>query len=152
MAMHSTGVSHIAVCVRDLDESLKFYRDILGMTVTVDRVQDTSTGGLPHVYAHNRSTRRQAVLSYGDGAVPTLVMTSHPGGDADGGPIKLDQVGISHISFSVSDVKALADDLIAAGVELAGPMDGFTNADGEVSSIFVYDPDGILVQFDSGGG
>ena len=88
MAMHSTGVSHIAVCVRDLDESLKFYRDILGMTVTVDRVQDTSTGGLPHVYAHNRSTRRQAVLSYGDGGVPTLVMTSHPGDDADGGPIK----------------------------------------------------------------
>jgi catechol 2,3-dioxygenase-like lactoylglutathione lyase family enzyme len=79
-------------------------------------------------------------------------MTSHPGDDADGGPIKLDQVGISHISFSVSDVKALADELIAAGVELAGPMDGFTNANGEVSSIFVYDPDGILVQFDSGGG
>jgi hypothetical protein len=31
-------------------------------------------------------------------------------------------------------------------------MDGFTNADGEVSSIFVYDPDGILVQFDAGAG
>ncbi|MYC32097.1 MAG: VOC family protein [Chloroflexi bacterium] len=152
MAMNSSGVSHIAVCVRDLDESLKFYRDILGMTVTVDRVQDTSTGGLPHVYAHDRSTRRQAILSYGDGAVPTLVMTSHPGDDTDGAPIKLDQVGISHISFSVPDVKALADELIAAGVELAGPMDGFTNADGRVSSIFVYDPDGILVQFDAGGG
>ena len=81
------------------------------MTVTVDRVQDTSTGGLPHVYAHDRSTRRQAILSYGDGAVPTLVMTSHPGDDADGSAIKLDQVGISHISFSVSDVKALADQL-----------------------------------------
>jgi lactoylglutathione lyase len=150
--MQSSGVSHIAVCVRDLDKSLEFYRDILGMTVTVDRMQDTSTGGLPHVYAHNRSTRRQAVLTYGDSAVPTLVMTSHPGDDSDGGPIKLDQVGISHISFSVSDVKGLADELMSKGVELAGPMDGFTNANGEVSSIFVYDPDGILVQFDSGGG
>ncbi len=57
MPMNATAVSHIAVCVRDLDESLKFYRDILGMTVTVDRVQDTSTGGLPHVYAHHRVTR-----------------------------------------------------------------------------------------------
>ena len=46
MAMNSSGVSHIAVCVRDLDKALAFYRDILGMTVTVDRVQDTSTGGL----------------------------------------------------------------------------------------------------------
>ena len=152
MAMQASGVSHIAVCVRDLDKSLEFYRDILGMTVTVDRVQDTSTGGLPHVYAHDRSTRRQAILSYGDGAIPTLVMTSHPGDDPDGGPIKLDQVGISHISFTVADVKGLADELISKGVALAGPLDGFTNANGEVSSIFVYDPDGILVQFDSGGG
>ena len=82
--------------------------------------------------------------------MPALAMTSHPGDDADGAAIKLDQVGSSHISFSVPDVKALADALIAAGVELAGPMDGFTNANGEVSSIFVYDPDGILVQFDAG--
>lgn len=152
MAMQASGVSHIAVCVRDLDESLKFYRDILGMTVTVDRVQDTATGGLPHVYAHDRATRRQAILSYGDGAIPTLVMTSHPGDNPDGAPIKLDQVGISHISFTVPDVKGLADELISKGVELAGPLDGFTNADGAVSSIFVYDPDGILVQFDGGSG
>ena len=152
MAMNASGVSHIAVCVRDLDESLKFYRDILGMTVVVDRVQDTGSGRLPHVYAHRRATRRQAILSYGEGAIPTLVMTSHPGDDADGAPIKLDQVGISHISFTVPDVKALAQELIDQGVELAGPLDGFTNADGDVSSIFVYDPDGILVQFDGGSG
>ena len=152
MAMQASGVSHIAVCVRDLDESLKFYRDILGMTVTVDRVQDTTSGGLPQVYAHRRATRRQAILSYGAGAIPTLVMTSHPGDAPDGAPIKLDQVGISHISFTVPDVKALADELISKGVELAGPLDGFTNADGAVSSIFVYDPDGILVQFDGGSG
>ena len=152
MAMNATGVSHIAACVRDLDESLKFYRDILGMTVVVDRVQDTATGGLPHVYAHHRATRRQAILSYGEGAIPTLVMTTHPGDNADGAPIKLDQVGISHISFTVPDVKALADELISKGAALAGPMDGFTNASGEVSSIFVYDPDGILVQFDAGAG
>jgi catechol 2,3-dioxygenase-like lactoylglutathione lyase family enzyme len=79
-------------------------------------------------------------------------MTSHPGDNPDGSPIKLDQIGISHLSFTVGDVKALAAELTAKGVQLAGPMDGFTNAQGEVSSIFVYDPDGILVQFDSGGG
>ena len=79
-------------------------------------------------------------------------MTCHPGDQPDGEPIKLDQIGISHISFTVPDVKALAEELVAKGVQLAGPLEGFTNAQGEVSSIFVYDPDGILVQFDSGGG
>jgi glyoxylase I family protein len=150
--MEATGISHIAICVRDLDKSLEFYRDILGMKVLADRMQDTTTGGLPHVHKHSRKTRRQVRLAYGEGAIPTLTMTCHPGEEPDGEPIKLDQIGISHISFTIKDVKALAEELIAKGVPLAGPMDGFTNPRGEVSSIFVYDPDGILVQFDSGGG
>jgi catechol 2,3-dioxygenase-like lactoylglutathione lyase family enzyme len=149
--MEATGISHIAICVRDLDKSLEFYRDILGMKVLADRMQDTTTGGLPHVHKHSRKTRRQVRLAYEEGAIPTLTMTCHPGEEPDGEPIKLDQIGISHISFTVKDVKALAEELIAKGVPLAGPMDGFTNPRGEVSSIFVYDPDGILVQFDSGG-
>ena len=40
--MDATGVSHIAICVRDLDKSLAFYRDILGMRIIFDEVQDLS--------------------------------------------------------------------------------------------------------------
>jgi catechol 2,3-dioxygenase-like lactoylglutathione lyase family enzyme len=151
--MDATGISHIAICVDDLDKSLAFYRDILGMKVTLDQVQDTTQGGLPHVYKHPRQTRRTVHVRYGEGnTTPSLVLTSHPGDQTDGAPIKLDQVGISHLSFTVRDVKALAEELVSKGVQLAGPMDSFTNAQGDVSSIFVYDPDGILVQFDSVGG
>jgi glyoxylase I family protein len=151
--MDATGISHIAICVRDVDKSLAFYRDILGMRVTLDQVQDTTAGGLPHVYHQARKTRRTVHLRYGDGhTTPFLVVTSHPNEDSVGQPIKLDQVGISHLSFTVRDVKALAEALIAKGVQLAAPLEAFTNAQGEVSSIFVYDPDGILVQFDTGSG
>ena len=52
--MDATGVSHIAICVRDIDRSLTFYRDILGMRVTLDEVQDTTRGGLPYIYKHQR--------------------------------------------------------------------------------------------------
>ena len=31
--MDCVGVSHIAFCVKDIDESLKFYRDIVVMIV-----------------------------------------------------------------------------------------------------------------------
>ena len=151
--MDATDVSHIAICVRDMDKSLAFYRDILGMRVTLDQVQDTTTGGLPHVYKHARKTRRTVHVRYGEGSTtPSLVLTSHPGDRADGEPIKLDQVGISHLSLTVSDVKALAQELVSKGVQMAGPMDSFTNGQGDVSSIFVYDPDGIRLQFDSGVG
>ena len=151
--MDATGVSHIAICVQDVEKSLAFYRDILGLRVTLDQVQDTTAGGLPHVYHHARKTRRTVHLRYGEGnTIPFLVVTSHPNEDSDGHPIKLDQVGISHLSFTVRDVKTLAEELIAKGVQLAAPLEAFTNAQGEVGSIFVYDPDGILVQFDSGSG
>jgi catechol 2,3-dioxygenase-like lactoylglutathione lyase family enzyme len=151
--VEATGISHIAFCVQDIEKSLAFYRDILGMQVTFDQVQDTTAGGLPHVYHQARKSRRTVHLRYGAAdSIPFLVVTTHPNEDANGQPIKLDQVGISHLSFTVKDVKALAAELTAKGVELAAPMEAFTNARGEVSSIFVYDPDGILVQFDNGSG
>ena len=150
--MDATGISHIAICVRDLDQSLTFYRDILGMRVASDRIQDTTTGGLPHVYKHGRKTRRQVRLMYGHGETsPTITMTSHPGEDPDGDPIKLDQIGISHLSFSVPDVKALAAELASKGVQFAGPLEARTDSQGNLGSFYIYDPDGILIQFDAGG-
>ena len=150
--MEATGVSHIAICVRDMEKSLAFYRDILKMRVTLDQVQDTTKGGLPHVYGHARKTRRTVHVQSGeDNTIPSLVLTTHPGEEADGGPIKLDQIGISHVSFSVKNLKGLAEELQSSGVKLASPMEAFMDAQGNASSIFVYDPDGILVQFDSAG-
>jgi lactoylglutathione lyase len=150
--MEATGVSHIAVCVRDLDRSLAFYRNILGMRVDFDEVQDTTTGGLPSIYKHARKTRRTVHVRYGPGrTAPSLVLTSHPGEDSDGTPIKLDQVGISHLSFTVPDVKALAEELVSKGVEMAAPLEAFTGPDGQIRSIFVFDPDGIMLQFDDHG-
>ena len=45
--MDATGVSHIAICVSDLDRSLAFYRDILGMKVTADRIQTPPPAAFP---------------------------------------------------------------------------------------------------------
>ena len=145
--MEASCVTHIGICVRDMDKSLAFYRDALGMKVMGDRPTDPTEGGRQHNYKHARTTRRWVSLAYGDGATPTLTLTSHPGDSPDGDAILLDQVGISHISFGVEDVAGLAQELIAKGFGLAGPIESFTNEDGEIRSIYVRDPDGILVQF-----
>ena len=148
--MKAKSISHIAVCVRDLDKSLVFYRDILEMTVSLDAIQDTSTGSRAYTYKHHRDTRRVVHLGWGEGEEPYLVMTCHPGDEPDGEPIKLDQIGVSHFSFTVDDVMGLANELVAKGVEIPGGIEAFTNADGKLSAFYVIDPDGILVQFDGG--
>ena len=151
--MDATCVTHVGVCVRDMAESLKFYRDALGMKVVGEKITDITEGGTQTArldnYSLERNTRHWVSLSYGDDLTPTLTLTSHPGEKADGKPILLDQVGISHISFGVADVAALADELEAKGYGLAGSRESYTDSTGEIRSIYVRDPDGILVQFNT---
>ena len=147
--MEATCVTHIGICVRDMDKSLAFYRDILGMKVLGDRMTDPTESGRSHNYNRVRQARRWVSLSYGEGSSPTLTLTCHPGDEPDGQPIKLDEVGISHLSFGVQDVKGLTEELLAKGIELAGPLESFTDANGEIRSIYVQDPDGILIQFNT---
>jgi lactoylglutathione lyase len=147
-----SAISHIAICVRDLERSLRFYRDALGLRVDKDELQSTRTGGLPYLYRHRHAQRRVVHLRYGSGATtPFLVLTEHPGDPVSGEPIMLDQVGISHLSFTVPDVAEVTRRLLALGAETCGPPDAFKDASGRIRTVFFRDPDGILVQFDEGG-
>ena len=153
--MKAKGVSHIALCVADLEKSLEFYRDILGLTVKMHTTQEMARrpgAESAEMYERPRKARTVANIYFDEPTSPQpfLVLTSHPGDEVGGEPIKLDQKGISHISFEVENVKAYAEELIGKGVPLAGTMEDFTDDSGNVRTIFVYDPDGILVQFDEG--
>ena len=155
--MKANGVSHIAVCVADLERSLHFYRDLLGLTVRMHTTQDMARrpgAESAEMYQKPRQSRTVANVWFDDPDTtePFLVLTSHPGDEVGGEPIKLDQIGISHISFGVEDVRAYAEELMSRGVSLAGTLDDFTNDQGVMRTFFVYDPDGILVQFDQGPG
>ena len=155
--MKAKGVSHIAMCVADLDRSLHFYRDLLGLTVRLHTTQEMARrpgAESAEMYQMPRESRTVANVWFDDPEIaqPFLVLTSHPGSELEGDPIKLDQIGISHISFSVENVRAYAEELMAKGVPLAGTLDDFTNDQGVMRTFFVYDPDGILVQFDQGPG
>ena len=57
-SIQASAISHIALCVRDLERSLQFYRDGLGFQVTKDEVQDTGSGWL--AASHTTATRDAA--------------------------------------------------------------------------------------------
>lgn len=149
------GFSHVAMCVRDMDRSLAFYRDLLGLRVIKDEVQETSratrSDGLPYLYRADRRQRRIVYLRVGAASrSAVLVITEHPGEQVDGAPIMLDELGVSHVSFRVADVEAVAQRLLAQGAEPCAPLDAFRDASGRLRTVFFRDPDGIIVQFDSG--
>ncbi len=147
------GISHVAIGVRDMDRSLKFYRDLLGLEVRFDGMQPI--GGMPSLYASpDKGQRRAAHLTYGKGATKGfLVLSERPGG-TPGEAIKLDQVGISHFSWWVDDIRAIHTKLKHAGVKILVPpaetdSGGYGDAPGKKYLTCLFeDPDGIIVQLD----
>ena len=94
------GISHIAIGVRDMDKSLPFYRDVVGLRVVADEVE--RLGGMRGVTDHER---RAARLVWDNGLWATYVVLSQSPGTASGTPSKLDQIGIHHFSFYVDDLR-----------------------------------------------
>jgi len=144
------GVSHIAIGVSDMERSLPFYRDVLGLEVTVDRVE--VSGG-----AHPKN-RRACYLRWTRGATSSyVVLDQHLDRPPTGSPAELFQLGVHHVSFLTTDIEAVIARAQDAGFEVwsegrPGLRDGSANGepDGEhvVKTIIMRDPDGTLVQFD----
>ncbi len=147
------GISHVALGVRDMERSLRFYRDLLGCEVRYDAMQPI--GGMPSLYANPEKGQRRAVhLHYGAGAGGGFLVLSEMPGGTPGNAIKLDEVGISHFSWWVDDLRALHDKLKAAGVKiLVPPTEADSGGYGEqpgrkyLTCLF-EDPDGIILQLD----
>ena len=59
------GLDHVAIVVRDTDEALRFYRDILGLTVVFSEVLDEQGVRLTHLDLGN--THLQLVQPLSDG-------------------------------------------------------------------------------------
>ncbi len=147
--MVTNGVSHIAVGVRDMDASLRFYRDLLGFEVVRDEVQATQGTVLPALYQEPHDQRRVATLYWKKGPREAfLVLSEHSDKPVSGEPIKLDQIGIHHYAFWVENLPQVYAELKAKGADFVVPPTVTKTKDGNFNSTFLRDPDGILVQLD----
>lgn len=145
-------MSHIAVGVRDMEVALGFYRDVLGLRVTADKVEEFAQApGQPP------AQRRACYLRWVDGPHASfIVLDQQITHDIVGAPARLFQMGVHHFAFWVDDLDAMLDRVRAAGVTVLMGGEG-PGADtemygeppgGRVRSVFLQDPEGNYVQLD----
>jgi catechol 2,3-dioxygenase-like lactoylglutathione lyase family enzyme len=146
------AISHVAVGVSDMKRSLPFYRDLLGLKVSLDTeetIKFSAKSGEP------AEVKRHAIyMRWEDGPHATFIVLSQNHPVPSGEPLRLNQVGIHHFSFWVDNLKERVEKLKAAGVKfVVEPNESAGEAYGEphekriLTTIF-KDPDGTLIQFD----
>lgn len=138
------GIHHSVVVVRDLEASLRFYRDGLGLDLLQDRQVE---GDWPDLFG--APSRRVHAVFLGDPGVPddhagVLELNVFDGEVPEGPPPSPPRTGFLLLSFFV-DVEATLGRLAALG--LGGPPRRVTQSTprGPVTLATVRDPDGLLV-------
>lgn len=119
---------HAGVSVGDLDRSVAFYRDVLGM-VEVERT--TTASGTTLVF-----------LKMGEAGLIELI--HRPG--AVGGRYSANAPSVGHVCLHVDDLDAWIARLAAKDVALTSGPSTLQFPSGTVRLLFFADPDGIPVE------
>jgi catechol 2,3-dioxygenase-like lactoylglutathione lyase family enzyme len=136
-------VHHTGVVPRDLEKSLRFWRDGIGLEILSD-VPDVE-GDWPRLFGLGTQSAR--TISLGDPAdrsAGVLELVVFDDGFSPPPPAPLSS-GFLLVSFVGVDIEAMLDRLRSHGFEPVGRMQGNTaTAAFEVAT--VRDPDGVLVE------
>lgn len=140
------GIHHTSRVVRDMERSLGFYRDLLGMTVALDTEMEGEM--LEREVALEGASLRFVLLATRDDATYLELLEYHAprGADLPADATAAD-VGAHHVALIVDDIRSAYQRLTAAGVAFtyepqevgAGVFAGHWTA-------YCFDPDGLIVE------
>lgn len=135
------GIRHTGIVVSDMSRSLPFYRDLLGMEVWADFVDDS-----PYLQTLTEvpgARVRMVKLKAEDGiSIELLHYLSHPQAVPQGG--RSCDVGCNHVALQVEDIEALYEKLKTAGIRFHAPPS--ISPDGGAKVTYCRDPEDVVVE------
>jgi catechol 2,3-dioxygenase-like lactoylglutathione lyase family enzyme len=126
------GVNHLAMATGDMDKTIRFWRDLLGMRL----VAGLGRPGYRHYFFEISENDLIAFFEWSD--VEPIEEKDH------GRPVK-GPFAFDHVSIGVEtedDLWELKDTLAAAGIWVSEVIDH-----GFIHSIYAHDPNGIPIEF-----
>lgn len=144
MSIGVKTLDHVSVTVSDLERSLGFYRDLLGMDEVERHLLEGETistmAGKPGVVLE---VVRLAWPQTKEILLDLQRYVAPPGSVSEA---QLGDVGHSHICFGVDDIEGACRELRASDIELVSDPVEFQLSSGVLSVVFVKDPDGNVVE------
>lgn len=136
-----TNLRHTGIVVSDMERSLKFYRDLIGLKV----VKDFSEKGdyIDSILGLSGVHLRMVKLVTDDGSIIELLQyLSHPNQP----PIKskICDLGCSHVAFTVDNIDEEYNRLLEKGVIFNSPP--YISPDGYAKVTFCHDSDGMSIE------
>lgn len=139
------GVAHTGFTVADIERSIAFYRDLLGMVLVArqegQRPYLATITGFADVYL---KTAFLKVSPEADHVLELLEYTSHP---APPTPRETNRPGNGHLCFRVADITAMYERLAAHGVRFISPPTLITSGvNAGALGCYLRDPDGFTIE------
>ena len=143
--MSVLGVDHFGATVSDVEASLRFWRDLLGLEVTGRGTVEWEH--LDRLVALEDTRIEWVDLAVPGGGMVELSQYHRPSGKAVA-PGDENQPGCSHISLQVDDLAELLARLQDGRVttRTANPVDLVEGAYAGAKAAYVFDPDGIEIE------
>ena len=135
-------MTHVGICVADVERSIRFYRDLLGFAYRSElRVQGEPSDTLLRL----RGVDLHAVYLERDGTRIELLYYAAPPAIGDGAARPMNARGLTHLSLRVDQLKDTVQRLRAAGVRVLDET-LIDIPDFGAAAIFIADPDGTLIE------
>ena len=109
------GLHHVGITVKDLDASIRFYHDVLGLEFSNEPSPWFEGPDLGPAVGVPGAALRQVSLILGTSTLELLEYKSPPS-ETDR-PLPSNSVGASHVAFVVDDIHAKKAELEAKGIE-----------------------------------
>lgn len=132
-------MAHAALTTHDTEKCLSFYRDLLGSQVAIDYGEQPS-----ELKTHDPDGKMHVMMLADDDGLQCIETFEFYDTEQRelGEKYRHTDFWVPHAAFTVDDLRALYDKLVAEGVEVSIP---FTDVGG-YQFAYVYDFEGFLVE------
>jgi lactoylglutathione lyase len=147
--MPVTSIFHVGFSVRDIEASIRFYEEGLGLRLRHQQIQDNeytcSLVGYDNAVLHVAQFQLPAGDPPPSGHVLELIQYERPpGGEADR---ERNTIGAGHLAFAVDDIEEMASRLVEYGATLINkPVEITAGINRGGRAVYLFDPDGVTLE------